>query len=95
MRDLIHLYDEPARPNTGMIQQGLLAAVFVVLVGLCCWSFIEALTKEADIAHAVAQARKKERERIYTANMDILAGHDGYIRQVEALIEQEYRREAK
>lgn len=94
MRDLAPLF-EPAPVQVSMVRRGAMLAAAVVMIGVCCWSFAEALTKEADIAHAVAEARKRERERIYTANLDIIAGHDGYIRQVEALIDQQYRREAK
>lgn len=77
------------------IRQGVTAVVFVAVVAAGCKVFVDGLCREADIAAAVAEARKRERERIYTANMDILAGHTAYIQQVEALIDQQYRREAK
>lgn len=95
MRDLAPLFDPSPPVQMSMLRRGVVCAATVLMIGVVCWSFVEAITKEADIAAAVAEARKRERERIYTANMDILAGHDGYIRQVEAMIAQEYRREAK
>ncbi len=68
--------------------------VLAMLVGMIClmvFSFWESLYQEAELAHAVAEARKKERQRIYTANQDILAGHEAYIKQMDALIDKAYR----
>lgn len=73
------------------IRQGITAVVFVAVVAAGCKVFVDGLCREADIAAAVAEAKRKERERIYTANLDIIAGHEEYIRDVEKRIAAAYR----
>jgi type II secretory pathway pseudopilin PulG len=69
----------------------LVLAMMVGIIGLMVFTFWQGLYQEAELAHAVAESRKKERQRIYTANQDILAGHEAYIKQMDALIDKAYR----
>lgn len=69
----------------------MIMAMTVVIIGLMTWQFMDAMVRQSEIDEAVAEARRKERQRIYTANQDILAGHEAYIKQMDALIDKAYR----
>lgn len=69
----------------------LMVVLFVGLIGLLVHGFVDAIVRTAEIDAAVADARRKERERIYTANKDILAGHEAYVKQLDAMIDKAYR----
>lgn len=69
----------------------MVLALLVGLIGLMVWTFMDAIVRTSELDQAIAEARRKERQRIYTANQDILAGHEAYMRQMDALIEREYR----
>lgn len=67
---------------------------FVALVVLCGFFsllLVWGLDREAAIDQAIAQARKIERERIYAAASDLLAGHEQYRKQLDHQIDLAYR----
>lgn len=69
----------------------LIFALTVGIIGLMTWQFMDAMVRQSEIDQSIAEARRKERQRIYTANQDILAGHEAYIKQMDALIDKAYR----
>lgn len=75
------------------VNKALILALIAGMIYLMCIMFVDALDRTAQIDAAVADARKKERQRIYTANQDILKGHEEYRQQMDALIDKAYRQE--
>jgi len=71
--------------------KAFILALIAGMIWLMCMMFVDALDRTAQIESAVAAARQKERERIYTANQDILKGHEEYRQQMDALIDKAYR----
>lgn len=73
------------------VSQFLILALIAGMIWLMCMMFVDALDRTAQIEAAASEARKAERQRIYTANMDILKGHEEYRQQMDALIDKAYR----
>lgn len=69
----------------------LILSLFVMLISLMAYSFVDGLVRTAEIEAALAQARKAERQRVYTAAADLLAGHEQYRKQLDHQIDLAYR----
>lgn len=82
-------YEQPQIMDTA--SKVMVFALTVGIVWLMVFAFWQGLDRTAEIAEAEAKARKSERLRIYQANADIIKGHEHYIKQVDALIDREYR----
>lgn len=70
-----------------------------IVLALIIWSLVlftfMAIDKQAMIDDAYYKGQRDMRQAIYEANMDILRGHEQYIKQIDALIEKEYRSKRK
>jgi len=69
----------------------LVLAMMVGIIGLMVFTFWQGLYQEAELAHAVAESRKKERQRIVTLVAKDIEDSRRYEAYLDRLIAKEYR----
>lgn len=71
--------------------QILVWGIITLIVGLLIVMTVEAIDKQMQIDEAYNAGKRDMRMHILNANKDILKGHERYIKEMDAIIEREYR----